>query len=88
MWRGRDVTPERPRDVYERGQPRRDARGWNRASLLRRHLLSILSFLVALLIGAALAVLIVHPLLPDDTQAKIMQVQQKVAELAPWLQSR
>ena len=85
VWRGRDVTPEKPRDVYERGRPLHDVRGWNRLSPLRRHLLSTLSFLVTLSVGAVLAVLIVHPLLPDNAQAKIMQVQQKVAELAPWL---
>lgn len=52
-----------------------------------RHV-SVLTILITLAVGAALAVLIVYPLLPEDAQAKILQVQQKVAELAPWLQRR
>ena len=63
------------------------AQGWNRLPSRRRRP-GVLSILVTLSIGAALAVLIVYPLLPEDAQAKILQVQHTVAEITPWLQSR
>ena len=60
---------------------------WERLPRRRRRP-GVLSILITLSVGAALAVLIVYPLLHEDAQAKILQVQQKVAELAPWLRNR
>lgn len=100
VWRGRDVTPERSGAERPPCGPRESrswfgneyydekARRWRRPGKPLKRGSGFLSGLITLLIGAVLAVLIVYPLLPEDAQAEVLQVQQKVAELAPWLESR
>lgn len=100
VWRGRDVTPERSVTERPSDGPRKPrawfgneyydekARKWRRPGQPGKRGTGFLSGLITLLIGAALAVLVVYPLLPEDTQAKILQVQQEISELAPWLQTR
>ena len=94
VWRGRDVAPEG--DSYwgvVNRQARQVARGTqererDRVRVPRIPRRSILAVLLTLAIGAALAVLVIYPLLPHDAQARVDQAQEKVAELAPWLPSR
>ena len=61
---------------------------WKRLSSWRRRGAGVLSILTMLSVGAALAVLIVYPLLPERAQVNIMRAQEEVAGLAPWTQSR
>ena len=79
IWRGRDVTPSHTSANNPYGQR------WGRLPPRKRNL-GVLSVLITFSIGAVLAVLIALPLLPEEAKMKILQVQQKVAELAPWLQ--
>jgi hypothetical protein len=76
MWRGREGTPKRPKVERRKRLP----------SL--RRCVSLLAILITLAVGAAAAVLVVYSLLPDDAQTWVLRVQEKVAELTPWLRSR
>ena len=80
VWRGRDVTPE------PAGRERPFGQDWGRGASARRFP-GLLSILTTVLVGAALAVLVVYPLLPGSAQADVLRVQRGMAELAPWIQS-
>ena len=86
-----DAAPEQRGDPYREvanHQARRVAHERDRARVPRIRRRSILSLLLTLAIGAALAVLVIYPLLPHDAKAKILRAQEEVTELAPWLDSR
>jgi hypothetical protein len=82
-WRGRRIDgPEYYRDIYpesaESFPADKESRRW------RRHSLRTAKFLMILVIGAALVVLVVYPLLPEYAQIQIHNAQDKVARLVPW----
>ena len=52
----------------------------------KRWIGEVLSMMVTLAVGAAIAVLVVYPLLPDDARSWVHSVQEQVEDLAPWLQ--
>jgi hypothetical protein len=73
-----------------RGQPLEEEGGWSgrlprrrrpdRASSLPR----LFGGVILILVGAALSVLIVFPLLPSHAQIWVHHMQEEIAVLVPW----
>lgn len=83
----REVQGDPLRQVVDR-QARRVGQERGRLRVPRMRGRRVLALVLTLAVGATLAVLVVYPLLPDSTQAKVRQAQDKVAELAPWVRNR